>query len=360
VIIRFYGNSAHGGGSVGYNEAAPQAKAYFPLAKAPTQMLLAYIDCFAGLSGETLLDALFSVGLSREQVDRALTALVLEQPHANGHAAQSDLGAFRKAVAASSLPLVVKQVASAVLNRLQEAEQAVHNQEEQGVLRVTGMQEWYGRELKAAIGVVLGLSLLGIGRVECSPIRIGRPAAGEGKQTGAMLTFSPITAEILCRASVPVYGSEQDGEFITPVGAALVTTLASSFGPLPAMTIRAIGYGREQAGANGSPQVQKQTRLFAGERATVRVVPIHPNGNQLQALTLRTEREPQRPEEAATPTIAAVTIMAAVTKPDEAEEPKANGAAAKAALTANPYISVSEEWVALSIKGHQQSGRQRL
>jgi uncharacterized protein (DUF111 family) len=345
---------------VGYNESAPKSKTHFPLAKALTQMLLAYIDCFAGLSGETLLDALFSVGLSREEIDRALAALRVEQPHANGHAAQSDLGAFRKAVAAASLPLMVKQVASAVLNRLHEAEQAVHNQEEQGVLRDTGRQGWHGRELKAAVGVVLGLSLLGIGRVECSPIRIGRPAAGEGKQTGAMLTFSPITAELLCRASVPVYGSEQDGEFVTPVGAALVTTLASSFGPLPAMTIRAIGYGREQAGANGSPQAHRQTRLFAGERATVGVVPIQVNGKQLQALTLRTEREPQRPEEAATPTIAPMSTVAAVTMPGEGEEPKANGVAAKAALTANPYISVSEEWVALSIKGHQQSGRQRL
>ncbi|MGA7729753.1 MAG: nickel insertion protein [Chloroflexia bacterium] len=326
-------------------------------------MLLAYIDCFAGLSGETLLDALFSAGLSREEVDRALAALPAEQAHANGHASGSDLSAFRKSVAASSLPPVVKQAASAVLNRLQEAEQVVHNREEQGVLRVMGRQEWQGRELKAAIGVVLGLSLLGIGRVECSPLRIGGPAADMGTQTGAMLTFSPITAEILCRASVPVYGSEQDGEIVTPVGAALVTTLASSFGPLPAMTIRAIGYGKEEAGANGLSQAHRQTRIFVGERATVEVAPIQVNGKESQAATLKIEGGSQRPEKAATPPVAAVAAVAAVATagmPGEGEEPPANGTVAKETLAAKPYISVTEEWVALSIKGHQQSGRQRL
>jgi AraC family transcriptional regulator of adaptative response/methylated-DNA-[protein]-cysteine methyltransferase len=42
---------------------------------------------------------------------------------------------------------------------------------------------------------------------------------------------------------VPVYGSPIEKELVTPTGAALLTELADAWGPLPAMTLRAVGYG---------------------------------------------------------------------------------------------------------------------
>ena len=50
---------------------------------------------------------------------------------------------------------------------------------------------------------------------------------------------------------------------MTPTGAAMVSTLASSFGPMPSMKVQRIGYG---AGENDFPRHPNVARLFVGER----------------------------------------------------------------------------------------------
>jgi uncharacterized protein (DUF111 family) len=61
---------------------------------------------------------------------------------------------------------------------------------------------------------------------------------------------------------VPVVGSELDAELVTPTGAVLLTSLAESFGPIPAMTLSAVGYG---AGRRDRP-VPNVLRLIVGEQ----------------------------------------------------------------------------------------------
>lgn len=301
-------------------------------------MILAYVDCFGGLSGTTLLEALISVGLSRKQVEKALADL----PGGEGHVASiPELAEFRKKVAASELPMLVKQTADAVMRRLQEAETAVQNEEDLNALRVTGWQEWNVGELRAAVGVVLGLSLLRIKRVECSPLRIGGwQKASTGEQAGARrLIFSPITAEILCGSSVPVYGSDQGGENVTPVGAALVATLASKFGPLPSMTIGGIGYGKEEA---------RQTRVFIGQSASIEVRAPQQVKDAGKAAIIKIEGAPKVQE------LVASGVAA------QGQEVGSVATASKGVAVSQAFVAGFEEWVALSIKGHQQSGRQRL
>jgi uncharacterized protein (DUF111 family) len=41
----------------------------------------------------------------------------------------------------------------------------------------------------------------------------------------------------------PIYSSGVQGELLTPTGAAILTTLAEDFGPMPAMTVEQTGYG---------------------------------------------------------------------------------------------------------------------
>jgi len=60
---------------------------------------------------------------------------------------------------------------------------------------------------------------------------------------------------------VPVYAGEIEGEMVTPTGAALATTLAESFGPMPLMTPCAIGLG---AGA-ADRILPNVLRLFLGD-----------------------------------------------------------------------------------------------
>ncbi len=52
---------------------------------------------------------------------------------------------------------------------------------------------------------------------------------------------APATLELV--QGKPIYATGIQGELLTPTGAAILTTLASGFGPLPAMTVEAVGYG---------------------------------------------------------------------------------------------------------------------
>ena len=56
---------------------------------------------------------------------------------------------------------------------------------------------------------------------------------------------APATGELL--QGVPIAASDIEGELTTPTGAAIVSTLVDEFGPLPAMTISATGYGAGQS-----------------------------------------------------------------------------------------------------------------
>ncbi|HST06181.1 MAG TPA: nickel insertion protein [Chloroflexia bacterium] len=293
-------------------------------------MLIAYIDCYAGLSGESLLEALVSAGLPRAQVSSV--SVDLTDALGNGDSDTTLLAAFEKALKRSTLPTLVKQVSKAVLARLREAEAAVYTPAARSVFQVTGLRNWHAAELGALVGVVYGLSLLGIDRLECSPLRVGCGSAEvDPADLKLMPSLSPVAAELLRAGSIPVYGSDQRGELITPIGAAFASTLVSQFGPLPAMKILSIGYGLENASDSGtdlhSVERARQTRIFVGE-----------------ALGLTVDKEPlpfsigtggQSKEAAVSPP----THIEAVPEP------------------VRPYVESLDDWIAISIQGHQESGR---
>jgi uncharacterized protein (TIGR00299 family) protein len=81
---------------------------------------------------------------------------------------------------------------------------------------------------------------------------------------------------------VPVVGSEIEKELVTPTGAALLTSLAAEFGSIPAMTLKAIGYG---AGGRDLP-IPNVLRLLLGEDATspLRESALHPGYSTAAAI----------------------------------------------------------------------------
>jgi hypothetical protein len=81
---------------------------------------------------------------------------------------------------------------------------------------------------------------------------------------GSLPVPAPAALELL--KDVPIYSSGVEGELVTPTGAALITTLAASFGPIPAMKVERIGYG---AGAREIPGQPNLARLLVGESAEV-------------------------------------------------------------------------------------------
>ena len=82
----------------------------------------------------------------------------------------------------------------------------------------------------------------------------------------------PLPAPAVCDIlkDVPVYGVDLKQELVTPTGAAIVKTVAESFGPFPSMTFNRVGYGRgSHKLADGRPNLLRAVlgRLDSVEEA---------------------------------------------------------------------------------------------
>jgi len=75
---------------------------------------------------------------------------------------------------------------------------------------------------------------------------------------------APATVKIL--GTTPVYSGAVQKELVTPTGALIATTYASSFGPLPAMSVERVGYG---AGERDDPVTPNVLRILIGVEQTV-------------------------------------------------------------------------------------------
>jgi len=134
------------------------------------------------------------------------------------------------------LPEGAKRRARAIFERLAAAEAAVHG---------VPVEQVHFHEVGAVdaivdvVGASLALELLKIDEVHCSPVVVG-----SGTVTcahGVLPIPAPATAELL--KGVPILAGDEAAEMTTPTGAAVLTTVARSFGPLPELAVEAIGYG---------------------------------------------------------------------------------------------------------------------
>jgi uncharacterized protein (TIGR00299 family) protein len=143
-----------------------------------------------------------------------------------------------------------------VFQRLAEAEAKVHG---------VGIEKVHFHEVGAVdsiadiVGAAIGFDLLSIERIECSPVPTGHGHVEIAH--GRCSIPAPATGELL--HGVPLAPLDVDGELTTPTGAAIVAALAENFGPLPSMTVEAIGYGE---GQKDFPQ-PNILRMFIGEQA---------------------------------------------------------------------------------------------
>ena len=162
-------------------------------------------------------------------------------------------------IEAAGLDPDVAATAGAVFNRLAQAEAEAHG---------IAVQKVHFHEVGAADAIVdivcscAGLAALGIERITCSPI-----PTGSGTVTcahGIIPVPAPATANLL--RGFPIAASDEVGELATPTGAAILTTLADEFGPLPDMTLSAVGVGAGTREGETRPNV---LRLFVGELAGV-------------------------------------------------------------------------------------------
>jgi uncharacterized protein (TIGR00299 family) protein len=184
---------------------------------------------------------------------RATYASVKAAPeHAHRH-----LHHIEGLIDASRLTPRQNELAKRIFRRLGEAEAAVHG---------IPVEKIHFHEVGAVdsivdiVGAAVGLDLLGVERFEASPVPPGRGTVRAAH--GRMPLPAPGTAELLKR--VPLAESDVEMELTTPTGAAILTTVVDQFGPLPAMTVEAIGLG---AGTREIPGQANILRLFVGQVA---------------------------------------------------------------------------------------------
>ena len=115
-------------------------------------------------------------------------------------------------------------------------------------------------------GVILALEELDVDEVVAAPLPLG------GQSEGAPL--HPLIAE-LCRGA-SVQGRQQAGQPTTVGGAAILTAIASRYGPLPPITLAATGYGA-QKDAPEAPELQMVLgdREGKGDAERIAVIETH-------------------------------------------------------------------------------------
>jgi len=274
-------------------------------------MRTAYLECFSGISGDMLLGALVDAGVSFDALAETAAALNVgtrletrkvmrggitatkvdvitpeqhahEPAHSHGdhevneagapslpqplaarvgsahtHAPHRHLSAILKIINAAPLSETVKARAIRAFQLLGEAEAAIHS---------IPIEKVHFHEVGAVDTIVdivctaAGAELLGVDRWLSSPLNVGSGTVV--CQHGTLPVPAPATLALL--ADAPVYAAGTPMERVTPTGAAVLRMLNVCYAPLPAMRIKASGYG---AGGRDTPGEPNLLRLLIGEES---------------------------------------------------------------------------------------------
>jgi uncharacterized protein (TIGR00299 family) protein len=238
-------------------------------------MKLAYFDCPSGISGDMTLGALVDAGVELAAIQAGIDSLGLPSvklvseevkrkgfrglkvtvQHEPEHAHRHLHHITEKIDASSVLTPAQKDLARRIFTRLGEAEAKVHG---------TTIRKVHFHEVGAVdsiadiVGSAIGLTLLGVDRIVCSPIPTG--SGFIEIEHGRVSVPAPATTELL--TGIPLAPSIVACELTTPTGAAIVATVADDFGPLPPMKIARVGLG---AGDRDMQEQANLLRLILGE-----------------------------------------------------------------------------------------------
>jgi uncharacterized protein (TIGR00299 family) protein len=239
-------------------------------------MPLCYFDAFSGISGDMAVGALLDAGADWPTVESALRSLRLDaafrlyKTKRRGIAASKfcvdfteqkkhrHLPHIEKIIEAGDLSAQAKSNALAVFRRLAEAESQTHD---------VPIEKVHFHEVGAVdsicdiVGACVALDSLKVSEIHCSRINVGGGTVET--EHGTLPVPAPATALLL--KDRPIYSSGPQTELTTPTGAALLTALVSHFGALPAIQLKAQGFG---AGDKDFPGQANVLRVLIGERTS--------------------------------------------------------------------------------------------
>ena len=239
--------------------------------------MIAYFDCFSGISGDMTLGAFFDLGVPVEWLQDRLETLPLtgfevlvETVSRNGIQAKSvevrvkddttsrHYEDITSIIEKSPLSPEVKQRSLDIFERIADAEALIHGcpREKVHFHEVGGIDA-----LVDIVGTALCVDYLEIDTVIASQIPVGRGFVT--CQHGILPVPAPATLAIL--KGVPIYGTKIPHELVTPTGAAIIATLAESFEEMPDMIIEKIGYGAGKRELESQPNL---LRIILGTEIT--------------------------------------------------------------------------------------------
>ena len=257
-----------------------------------------YFDCFSGISGDMALGALLDAGLPLDDLKAALGSLALgdahvhaekvlraglsatkfsvhehtggSAPHSHNHGQHSHehgggsqphphrhLAGIYTLIDGSALSAVSRDRAKQMFQRLGEAEAAIHQMPLEKVhLHEVGALD----SIIDIVGIVFAMEWAAADRVVCSPLNVGGGMVDSAH--GRFPVPAPATVALL--GDAPVYSGPVQKELVTPTGALIATSYASSFGPIPSISIERVGYG---AGDRDEPTTPNVLRVLIGRAA---------------------------------------------------------------------------------------------
>jgi hypothetical protein len=252
-----------------------------PLAAQPGGKIL-FVEPYFGISGDMLLGALLDLGIDLARVQEKLRLLPLKGyslsvtrcSRAGIQAAKFDVRCggrrtrghdhrsfreIRAMIESSGLSDWAKQRSIGAFRRLAEAEGKIHNLPPEDVhFHEVGAVD----SIVDIVGAVVTIEDLLPVRVISAPVNVGQGTLE--CRHGIYPAPGPAAVELL--KGIPIYSTAIKGELTTPTGAALLVTLAESFGPRPLMRVDRVGYG---AGGREIPGATNVLRVTLGQEAEI-------------------------------------------------------------------------------------------
>jgi len=237
----------------------------------------AWFHCFSGIAGDMALGALVDLGADLDEVRTLceripVSGWTLEaSPVLRGGLASTKIdvkaeetsvvrtyGHIAAMVEEARLPERVRSRALATFEALAVAEGRLHRRPpEQVHFHEVGALD----AIIDIVGTSAALEVLDVDEIHASPVANG---VGMTRSAHGVLPIpAPAVVELLRGA--PSYGVDLPVELTTPTGAALLAANATAWGPMPAMEVRAVGFGAGSREIDGRPNV---VQVVTGETIT--------------------------------------------------------------------------------------------
>lgn len=252
-------------------------------------MKVAYFDCQFGAAGDMLVAALIDAGLDEQKWQSELSGIALpkdsfsvsfedaircsvtckklkispdemevDYDHEHVHDHERSFVEILEIINKSQISAKAKDLAVAIFRRLGEAEAKVHG---------VKLDEVHFHEVGSIdsivdiVGFAIGYDLLGIEKSFVSPLPLG---GGTVKTAHGLFPVpGPAVVELITKSSVPIAPSDFQYECLTPTGAAILTTIASSFGnDSHIQTLQNVGTGGGTFNPKDHPNI---CRILIGE-----------------------------------------------------------------------------------------------